>query len=87
MIALADALDFSIFAVLGYSGGGPHAAACALHIPERLTSVGIVSGIGPYTEAGLADGIAAENLRFTHLARDNPRLSRLAYRLGGVMAR
>jgi len=87
VIALADALEFYSFAVLGYSGGGPYAAACALRIPERLTSAGIVSGIGPYTEAGLTDGIAAENLRFTQFARDNPWLSRLAYRLGGVMAR
>ena len=87
VIALADALEFSSFAVLGYSGGGPYAAACALHIPERLTSVGIVSGIGPHNEPGLTDDIASENLRFTHLARDKPWLSRLAYRLGGVMAR
>jgi len=87
VIALADALEFAIFAVLGYSGGGPYAAACALHIPERLTSVGIVSGIGPHNEPGLTDDIAPENLRFTYLARDKPWLSRLAYRLGGVMAR
>jgi pimeloyl-ACP methyl ester carboxylesterase len=87
VIALADALEFADFAVLGYSGGGPYAAACALHIPERLTAVGIVSGIGPHNEPGLTDDIAPENLRFTHLARDKPWLSRLAYRFGGIMAR
>ena len=87
VIGLADALDFARFAVLGYSGGGPHAAACALNIPERLTSVGIVSGVGPHNVPGLTDGIAPENLRFTHLARDIPWLSRLAYRLGGAIAR
>jgi pimeloyl-ACP methyl ester carboxylesterase len=87
VISLADALDFVRFAVLGYSGGGPYAAACALHIPERLTSVGIVSGVGPHNVPGSTDDIAPENLRFTHLARDKPWLSRLAYRFGGVMAR
>lgn len=87
VIALADALEFARFTVLGYSGGGPYAAACALHIPERLTSVGIVSGVGPHNVPGLTDGIAPENLRFTQLARDKPWLSRLAYRLGGVMVR
>jgi pimeloyl-ACP methyl ester carboxylesterase len=48
VIALADHLGLARFAVLGYSGGGPYAAACALRIPERLTHVGIVSGTGPF---------------------------------------
>jgi pimeloyl-ACP methyl ester carboxylesterase len=44
VVALANQLTLDRFAVLGYSGGGPYAAACALKIPERLTRVGIVSG-------------------------------------------
>jgi pimeloyl-ACP methyl ester carboxylesterase len=44
---LADHLGLTQFAVLGYSGGGPYALACALKIPERLTPVGIVSGTAP----------------------------------------
>jgi pimeloyl-ACP methyl ester carboxylesterase len=48
VIALADHLPLSRFAVVGYSGGDPYAAACALKIPERLTHVGIVSGTGPF---------------------------------------
>lgn len=43
---LADALDIERFAVVGLSGGGPHAQACAARIPERLTSAVIVSGAG-----------------------------------------
>jgi len=46
---LADALGLDRFVVLGVSGGGPYAAACAARIPERLTAVGIVSGLSPLT--------------------------------------
>ena len=44
VIALADALGLGRFSVLGHSGGGVYAAACAARIPERLHSAVIVSG-------------------------------------------
>lgn len=43
VVQLADALRLDRFSILAYSGGGPYAAACALAIPERLATVGIVS--------------------------------------------
>jgi pimeloyl-ACP methyl ester carboxylesterase len=87
VVALADQLALIRFAVLGYSGGGPYAAACALKIPERLTRVGIVSGTAPFDEPGLSAGIDPTNLRFMQLARTKPRLSRLTLRLMALMAR
>ncbi len=54
---LADALDLHRFAVMGVSGGGPYAAACAHKIPERLTSVGIICGMGPLEAPGAKDGM------------------------------
>jgi pimeloyl-ACP methyl ester carboxylesterase len=87
VIALADRLALARFAVLGYSGGGPYAAACALKIPERLTRVGIVSGTAPFDEPGLTAGINPTNLRFMQLARTKPWLSRLTLRLMGLIAR
>lgn len=53
---LADALGIDRFAVLGISGGGPYAAACAFKIPERLTATGIVCGMGPSDAPGMKDG-------------------------------
>jgi pimeloyl-ACP methyl ester carboxylesterase len=55
---LADALNVDRFAVLGISGGGPYAAACAFKIPERLAAVAIVCGMGPAEAPGSKDGLA-----------------------------
>jgi pimeloyl-ACP methyl ester carboxylesterase len=43
---LADNLNIGQFAVIGTSGGGPHAQACAARMPERVTSATIISGAG-----------------------------------------
>lgn len=51
---LADALGIQRFAVIGLSGGGPHAEACALRLADRLTSATIVSGAG--SPAAMLDG-------------------------------
>jgi len=44
--ALADGLGLDRFAIVGISGGGPYAAACAWKIPERLSAVTLVSPMG-----------------------------------------
>jgi pimeloyl-ACP methyl ester carboxylesterase len=58
VIELADALQVDRFAVLGYSGGGPYAAACAFKISGRLTATAIVSGMGPVEAPGCKDGMS-----------------------------
>jgi len=58
---LADALGLDRFAVLGVSGGGPYAAACARKIGRRLTATGIVSGLGPIDAPGAMDGMLRMN--------------------------
>ena len=43
----ADLLGIGRFAVVGVSGGGPYAAACAAVLGERVTALGLISPIGP----------------------------------------
>jgi pimeloyl-ACP methyl ester carboxylesterase len=85
--ALADHLDLDRFAVLGYSGGGVYAAACARAIPERITKAGIVSGPAPFTIPGLASEVNPDNLKFFALSHERPWLSRGILRLMGLMTR
>jgi len=47
VLAAAAALEIDRFAVVGMSGGGPYAAACAYKIPDRLTTCAIVAGLSP----------------------------------------
>lgn len=52
VVELADSLQIDQFAVEGASGGGPYSLACAYKIPDRLTHVGILSGVGPQWDPG-----------------------------------
>lgn len=58
--AVADALGVDRFAVMGHSGGGPHALACAALLPERVRAVVSGAGLAPYGAEGLDwfDGMA-----------------------------
>jgi pimeloyl-ACP methyl ester carboxylesterase len=51
--AVADALGIGAFAVMGHSGGGPHALACAALLPGRVLGAVSVSGFAPYDVPGL----------------------------------
>ena len=51
--AVADALGIRRFAVLGHSGGGAHALACAALMPDRVIAAVDVAGTAPYGGEGL----------------------------------
>jgi pimeloyl-ACP methyl ester carboxylesterase len=62
--AIADALALERFYTVGWSGGGPHALACAALLPQRTIAAATIAGVAPREAAGLdwLDGMAAENL-------------------------
>ena len=66
--AILDSLGVDECAVMGHSGGGAHALACAALLPERVRAAVSVSGLAPYQTstaggfdwfAGFADAGAA----------------------------
>lgn len=67
--ALADHLGIDRFSVVGISGGGPHALACARFLPDRIVAAGVVSGVGSLAEGGSEDGMMGFNRLVTRLAR------------------
>src|SRR3984885_15007674 len=69
---LADHLGIERFAVLGISGGGPHAAACAHFLPDRVSAAALVSGVGSLAEPGSEAGMMPANRLFARLARKVP---------------
>jgi pimeloyl-ACP methyl ester carboxylesterase len=71
VLAVADAYGLEKFAVVGRSGGGPHALACAALLPERTTRTAVLVGLAPHGADGLDwfDGMAQSNvLEFTAAA-------------------
>ena len=50
---IADALGIERFAVVGHSGGGPHALACGALLGERVLGVVSVAGMAPFGAEGL----------------------------------
>jgi pimeloyl-ACP methyl ester carboxylesterase len=59
VVALADALDLPRIALFGMSGGAPYAAAVAAAIPNRVSALALVSGLGPPEAPGMGEGRVA----------------------------
>jgi pimeloyl-ACP methyl ester carboxylesterase len=49
---ILDALGHDRFVVLGWSGGGPHAVACAALLPDRCGAAASLAGVAPYDLMG-----------------------------------
>jgi pimeloyl-ACP methyl ester carboxylesterase len=64
VLTIADRLHLEKFAVVGRSGGGPHALACAALLPERMTKAAVLVGLAPRGADGLDwfDGMAQSNV-------------------------
>jgi pimeloyl-ACP methyl ester carboxylesterase len=63
--AVADQLGVDRFCVVGRSGGGPHALACAALLPDRVMRAAVLVGLAPADAVGLDwyDGMSADNAR------------------------
>jgi pimeloyl-ACP methyl ester carboxylesterase len=46
--SILDALDIDTFVAVAWSGGGPHALACAALLSERCLATAVIAGIAPY---------------------------------------
>lgn len=63
--AIADDLGLDEFSVVGRSGGGPHALACAALLPERVRRTAVLVGLAPAGATGLDwfGGMTEANVR------------------------
>ena len=71
--ALADHLGHERFLTAGWSGGGPHALACAALLPDRVRAAATIAGVAPYDAEGLdwTAGMGEDNqVEYPTAARD-----------------
>jgi pimeloyl-ACP methyl ester carboxylesterase len=59
---------------VGWSGGGPHALACAALLPGRIRATATLAGVAPYPAEGIdfLEGMGAENLEEFKAALEGP---------------
>jgi pimeloyl-ACP methyl ester carboxylesterase len=76
---LADVLGLKAFAVVGVSGGAPHAAACAANLPDRVHACALVAGLAPIQALGRGPVGLSERL-LAQAARHPKRIQHLARR-------
>jgi pimeloyl-ACP methyl ester carboxylesterase len=67
-IEVLDAIGSRQAWVLGWSGGGPHAIACAAVAPDRFPGAATIGGVAPYPAEGLDwfEGMGPENVEEFH---------------------
>jgi len=82
--AVADALGIERFALMGHSGGSPHALACAALLADRVTATVAMSGLAPYDAEGLDwyAGMADAGVQ-SHRAAEQGRAAREAFEEAG----
>jgi pimeloyl-ACP methyl ester carboxylesterase len=88
--AIADGLGLERFAVLGRSGGGPHALACAALLPKRVTRAAALVSLAPWQAQGLDwfAGMADSNVDAYTVAASDPEalITRLVQAAAMIMA-
>lgn len=82
---LANQLNISRFSVMGVSGGGVYAAACAYKMPEKIEVAGLVSAINVFKNGKAPQGMCRSNKLFFWLSKKWPWLLRYSYKYQRTM--
>jgi pimeloyl-ACP methyl ester carboxylesterase len=85
--ALADVLGIEHFAVWGYSGGGPYAAACAALLPDRVTKAVVSAGMGQVGVWAKPEEFESTDRQMLGLASKHPAVARVIMGTTGRLAR
>jgi pimeloyl-ACP methyl ester carboxylesterase len=86
--AILDRLRIDEFITAGWSGGGPHALACAALLPVRCLAAASIAGVAPSDSPGLdwLGGMAPENVEeFRAALAGEADLTRFLEAAAGVM--
>ena len=72
--ALLDHIGADDAYVYGWSGGGPHAIACAALLPDRVRAVATLGGVAPWPAEGIDwfEGMGPENVEEFHATLADP---------------
>ena len=76
--AVADRLKLDRFSIIGWSGGGPYALACAVAMPERVRSIALVSTPAPLAGSKERSYLRRFDKSAVHAAGRAPWVVRLA---------
>ena len=69
---LMDALEIEHCPILGFSGGGPFAMACAHQLPDRCSMLGLVSSVAPFDNSHGTQGMNSQSEALYQLALADP---------------
>jgi len=87
--AVLDDLGADSFVTAGWSGGGPHALACAAALPGRCLAAASIAGVAPYPAPGLdwMAGMGPENVaEFSAALAGEPELTAFLDREAATMS-
>ena len=72
VVAILDQIGAGTFVTMGWSGGAPHALACAALLPDRCLAAVSGAGVAPYPSEGLdwLAGMGEDNVACCHALQD-----------------
>jgi pimeloyl-ACP methyl ester carboxylesterase len=84
--AIADQLGVQRFLTVGWSGGGPHALACATLLPDRVIAAATLAGVAPRQADGLdwTAGMGEDNVEEFKAAEAGELLSFLEHHAAAI---